>query len=362
MRRLWTAVAALALASTSLVIGQVAPWAQNAVPPGEVIGPGNFIHVVGDVERSVAFYQDVVGMNLQRAAGRGAAQPPAPPPTPAPRPFGGQPEIMRLYNAVDTPYRIGTIMVGDWPMRAEQIEFKGDGHKPAQPRVQDPGASMLVLTVRDLDAVMARVRKNGAPIVTTGGAPVTLTEDGNRMRAIMLRDPDGFYVELLERASASVPAASASDDGNIVGVSFAATVSTEKTQQVFRDALGFDTKVGSFASDKGRLDLMGTPGAEYRRTTATVPGSSFQYEFFEFRRIDTKPAKSTTIDPGTAVLRIRVRDMDSTLARLSKAGVRVWSAGGEPVTVGQGNTQRFAITTGLDNVYIQVVQQVARVQ
>ena len=89
-----------------------------------------------------------------------------------------------------------------------------------------------------------------------------------------------------------------------------------------------------------------------------VPGSSLQYEFLEFRNINRTPVHSTTMDPGTPVLRIRVRDIDAALTRLGTVGVRVWSAGGEPVTVAPGNnTQRFAITTGLDNIYIQVVQQ-----
>src|SRR5262245_60990040 len=130
-------IALLAASSCLLLAAQdvaAPPWARNAIPTGEVVGPGNFIHIVGDVDRSLAFYQDVLGMDLQRGVGRGnaaaPAAPPTPPPAPAPRQFGGQPEIMRLYNAVDTPYRLGAIMVGDWPMRAEQIEFKGDDRKP----------------------------------------------------------------------------------------------------------------------------------------------------------------------------------------------------------------------------------------
>ena len=57
----------------------------------------------------------------------------------------------------------------------------------------------------------------------------------NDSSAIMLRDPDGFYVELIQPDSA--PATPA---GNFLSVSFAFTVSdTERMMQVFRDALGF---------------------------------------------------------------------------------------------------------------------------
>ena len=374
MRRRFVAGGSVAVVGLLVLLLMARPWAQTAaVPAGDVIGAGNFIHIVGDVDRSVAFYQNVLGMDLQRGGGArgnapaGAVPPAAPaaPPAPpaAPRQYGGQAEIMRLYNAVDIQYRLGAIMVGDWPMRAEQIDWNDASRKPIQPRYQDPGASTLVLTVRSLDTVLARVKAIGAPIVTAGGAPVSFSEDGTKVRAVLVKDPDGFFVELVERDPAPpTTATSVSMDGNLIGVGFAFTVSdTDRMMRVFKDALGFAPETSAFLSDKARLDLMATPGAQYRRTTATVPGSSLRVEFFEFRGIDRKPVQSTTRDPGTPVLRLRVRDIDTTLKSLGAAGVKVWSAGGEPVFVGNANGgQRFAITSAPDNLYIQVVQQVQR--
>lgn len=42
------------------VLGQSAP-----APAGEVIGAGNFIHVVSNLDNSLAFYHDVIGLDLR---------------------------------------------------------------------------------------------------------------------------------------------------------------------------------------------------------------------------------------------------------------------------------------------------------
>jgi catechol 2,3-dioxygenase-like lactoylglutathione lyase family enzyme len=329
------------IAATGLVMAQT-----TTAPPGEVIGVGNFIHLVSDVEKSVEFYHNVLGMDLQGA------------PPSGPRPYIATPEIVSLYNATGAQYRVGATLVPQSPMRAELVEWKDIDRKPVRPRYQDPGAATMIVSVRDLDAIMARVKKSGTPIVTTGGEPVTLNEGSSKVRAILLRDPDGFFVELIERDSAlptTVPA-----DSNLLDVSFAFTVSdTDRMLRVFRDALGFQPQTGALQSDGARLKLMGTPGAQYRRTVALVPGTSFPIEFLEFKGIDRAPVHSRPQDIGSPVLRLRVHDMDSVLKALAMAGVTVASQGGEPITLkGAAATQRFAITSAPDNLFVQVIQQV----
>ncbi len=41
-------------------------------------------------------------------------------------------------------------------------------------RMKDPGAVMLMVVVREIDAPLARLKELGAPVVTTGGAPVNV--------------------------------------------------------------------------------------------------------------------------------------------------------------------------------------------
>jgi hypothetical protein len=68
------------------------------------------------------------------------------------------------------------------------------------PGFQVPGAANLILTVRDLDAVMTRVKKAGTRIATKAGGPVTMDAGkGASFRVVFLKAPDGFFVEVRER-------------------------------------------------------------------------------------------------------------------------------------------------------------------
>jgi hypothetical protein len=57
------------------------------------------------------------------------------------------------------------------PFGLELSEFFDIERSDRAPNSWDPGASTLVLSVRDLDLVTARLKARGAPVVTLGGAP-----------------------------------------------------------------------------------------------------------------------------------------------------------------------------------------------
>jgi len=329
-----------------LLIAGVAP--AQTVPAGDIVGVGNFIHVVSNLDKSLEFYHDVLGMDLQRAPG---AQVPA-----GPRPFLSAPEVPRLYNAVGAQYRVLSALVPESPMRAELVEFKDVDRKAVRPRVQDPGASLLVLTVRDLTPIMARVKKRGATVITSRGSPVPV---GDGSQAVILSDPDGFFVELVQRSP--TPPTKAAADSNFIDVGFTFVVSdTNRMAKVFEDALGFRMQTGAFVTDKALERLLGIRGMQVRRTTTTVPGTSFRVEFLEFKGADRKLVSSRLQDPGSAVLRLVARDVDATVKKLDSSGVKVASAGGEVITLPGGNgTIRAAITSAPDNLYIQVLQAAA---
>jgi len=312
---------------------------------GGVIGVGNFIHNVANLDKSLEFYHEVLGMELQRAPGTQAS-------VASGRPFISTPEILNLYNATGGHYRVGTALVPESPMRAELVEFRDIDRRAVQPRIQDPGASIYILSVRDLTPVMARVKQSGATVITTGGEPVMLAD---RSHAVLLKDPDGFFVELVQRnpAPAKAPA-----DSNFTDVSFAFVVSdTDRMMRVFKDALGFQPRTGAFLKDKTQWRLLGIKSAQVRQSTALVPGSSFQVDFFEFKGIDRKPVHGRPQDPGAAVLRLLVRDVDSAVKDLDAIGVKVASAGGQAVSIPAGSLpSRAAIARAPDNLFVQLFQ------
>jgi catechol 2,3-dioxygenase-like lactoylglutathione lyase family enzyme len=317
----------------------------ETVPAGDVVGVGNFIHVVANLDKSLEFYHDVLGMDLQRAPG---AQAPS-----GPRPFLSAPEVPRLYNAVGAQYRVLSAVVPESPMRAELVEFKEVDRKAVRPRVQDPGASILVLTVRDLARILGRLNKRTATVLTSGGGPVRL-DDGSQ--AVLLSDPDGFFVELVQRNV--TPATKAPADSNFIDVGFMFVVSdTNRMARVFRDALGFQLQTGTFVTDKALERLVNVRGMQVRRTPTTVPGTAFRVEFLEFKGSDRKSVHSRLQDPGSAVLRLVVRDVDTVVKKLASSDVKVASAGGDVITLPAGNgTIRAAITSAPDNLFVQVLQ------
>ena len=62
--------------------------------------------------------------------------------------------------------------------------------------MQDPGAATLVLTVRDVDAALAGVKKNGGSVLSIGGEPMKIGGEASQSRSVFVRDPDGFMLEL----------------------------------------------------------------------------------------------------------------------------------------------------------------------
>lgn len=317
-------------------------------PPSElVVGIGNFIHAVTDVERSLEFYRDVLGMTLQAGANGQAP--------PSPRPFLATTDVPKLYGAVGGQFRTGTTLVQGAPMRAELIEFKDIDRRASTRRIQDPGAATLILRVRDIEATLAQVKFKGVTIVTDDAMTIPMKDENGTYRAVMLQDPDGFFVQLVQR-DGPVPADAPA--GNVIGVSFAVTVDDmDRTMKVFRDVLGFRATPDPTDHEDSRLSMMGVFTAFYRRQWSIVPGTSFQVDFVEVHGLQRRLVSARPRDPGSAILRILVSDIDKTIAALAKENVKVVTDGGGPVTF---NNQRYVMLETPDRFFIQLVQRLAQ--
>ena len=127
---------------------------------------------VGDLERSISFYQDILGMHELRrekfTEGRFTLC------------FLGYGEeaaetVLELtYNWDETAYQHGT----------------GYGH--------------LALEVSDLRAVCDRLEKHGVRILRAPGPMLYAPDEtGHRENIAFLQDPDGYRIELVEAAAAS---------------------------------------------------------------------------------------------------------------------------------------------------------------
>jgi catechol 2,3-dioxygenase-like lactoylglutathione lyase family enzyme len=338
MSRFLFATFAICAACLMAQTGQSVAPAGPAAPPGEVLGVGNYIHVVANLDKSIEFYRDVIGLQLTGA--------------PGPHVFSASAIVSSLYDAVGKDSRVASLRIPGSDMAVEIVEFKDIAGSPAQPRLQDPGAITLRLLVRDLDSVMGGVKQAKTPVVTTGGEPVNLDGKTGKTREVVVKDPDGIFIRLTQPDPVPVTAAPATS--NIVGAAFGVTVSdSAKTAQLYRDVLGFPAQVdAAFHAEESELRVTGTPGAQFRRSTALVPGTAFQVEFLEFKGVDQRPAHPAIHDPGASVLRLRVRDLDRLLTALKMAGAAVASSGGEAVNLGRS---RAVIVREPNSLFVQLL-------
>src|SRR6185503_11416210 len=125
-----------------------------------------------------------------------------------------------------------------------------------QPEIADPGAPMMKILVRDIDAIVASAKKINAPIVTTSGAPVMVPTSIGMARAIIVRDPDGYFVEAIQ----GTPAAD-SPEGPVIGAIMGLTVGDmDETLKYWNGVLGLELQADkAFSNDATSLELMGLP-------------------------------------------------------------------------------------------------------
>jgi catechol 2,3-dioxygenase-like lactoylglutathione lyase family enzyme len=304
----------------------VPPAAQSA--GAAVVAIGNFSHIVANLDRSISFYRD--GLGLEPAA--------------LLRPFEPNVPIMRAGNVMGAQTRYTVLKVPGSTLNVELIEYKDIDRTPIGARFQDPGTGNLVVTVRDLDMALTRLKEAGARVTTIGG----------KMRVVFLQDPDGFVIEVNQPNP--VPRPSADLPGNVLGSAFEITIEdTEKTAAFYRDLLGFDVDAGTpFNGEKLMTDTAGTPGAKFRQSRLRVPGTAFSITAIEFKDIERKPHGTRLQDPGTAMLQLMVGDVDSLLKRLKAGGAAVVSVGGEAVTMG---TLRLAVVRDPNNLFLELIQR-----
>ena len=238
-------LAAIALALVTWARAQSA----DQTKPG-IKSLSHAIHAVDELDTTLAFYRDVLGLPAQ------------------PRDFPN-PAVPLLTNAPGVTLRMAMMQLPG-KMQFELTHFKGLERKAARAQYTDPGAASIVLYVRDIDAAVANAVKAHAPVVTTGGAPVEIATGQGKARSILLRDPDGFFVQLVQET----PAAGA-PEGNVHRVSLAYTMeSAEATSKFYGGMIGLELRGPSpFSMDPAMLKLVGAPaGTEFRRLSGTMPG------------------------------------------------------------------------------------------
>jgi catechol 2,3-dioxygenase-like lactoylglutathione lyase family enzyme len=305
-----------AAALTFIALAQTGP-ADEGKP--HIKSLSHAIHAVNDLDTTLAFYRDVFGLNG----------------TPQDFPNPGVP---LLTNAPGVTLRLSMMRLPG-KMLFELTHFKGLERKPGHAAYTDPGAASIVFYVRDLDEALANARKANAAIVTTGGVPVEIETAKGKARSIIIRDPDGFFVQIIQEA----PPPDA-PEGNVHRVSLAYTMdNAASTLKFYHGLLGVDLNGPSkFSKDPAMLKLVGAPkGTEFRQLTGVLPGPPADIVFTEFRGVPRTKFHLRVRDPGAPAMAIQVNDLTGMVAEMKAAGVPVISANGEIVNFGGGTHTIF---------------------
>ena len=133
--------------------------------------------VVDDLEASVAFYTDIIGMqktggfsvdkNLSKAAGLA----------------NGKPFDVEVLKLRDAP------SANEWKL----MSFKGTDSGKHDKYISDAtGMQYITIFVDNLDAHISRIEASEVP--TLGDTPITLP-DGRRF--LLIQDPNGIFIELI---------------------------------------------------------------------------------------------------------------------------------------------------------------------
>jgi len=302
-----------AVVSCVLFCGSVLAQAPPAAPAqteadfkGAIVGFMHAIHATNNLDTTAAFYKEVFGLSS------------------AIRPFAADGPRL-LTNSPEANLRISMLPIPGQGLNFELTEFTNTPTRTVgqQPAISDPGAPHMKFLVRDIEPVMAGVKKMGHPIITASKAPVAVKTPFGDAKAIFFRDPDGYIVEAVQ-----IPAPADAPAGNILGAIMGVTVrDMDADMKFWSDKMGLEvTGDKKFADDANRLDLYGLgKGASYRTMSATFPASRARIEFIEFKGMPRKEFSIRVTDPGASGMAIRVKQIQTLLADLKKAGIRVSS-------------------------------------
>ena len=232
-------------------------------PPALVDAVDAIGMTVGDMDRAVAFYTDVLSFEKRsdlEVSGRAYEL--------ASGVFGARQRIVRL--------QLGTESV-------ELTEYLAPRGRPMPDDVRpnDRIFQHIAIIVRDMDEAYARLRRLDVEHASTG--PQRLPDwnpNAGGIRAFYFRDPDGHFLEILEFPPGKGEARWQASDRLFLGIDHTAIVvdDTDRSLAFYRDTLGLRIAGVSENYDTEQEHLNGVFGARLRITAIKAsrgPGIEF---------------------------------------------------------------------------------------
>jgi len=305
---------------TALAFAQTTP----VVTP--VVQLQNLAHTTDSLDKTVPFYRDVLGLPVNGARDPLAQQPQK-----------LDADMSKFTATSGMSFRAATFRIPNAAFGFELTEFTGGARRPVRPNIQDIGAATLVLQVRDIERVLARVRNSDAVIVTIGAVPVNPTGIANsKLREIVIRDPNGFFVELQQPDPLPASAATTMDD--IFGASVQLSIEDSgKTVAFLRNSIGFNARpTGALGTNAVVANLIGLPEAKWRITHGNIPGTTLDFGLIEYSGVARAKVVAGAEDPGSPAFTMVVRDINAAVDQWTKAGGTVATTGDKAIVRANG--------------------------
>ncbi len=251
---------------------------------------------VADLERSLELYRDLLGMEY--------VDPPA-----EPRSGRG------LIDDERAMLQTTILKIPNDTFRLELVEWVNTPTRAMHPMIQDPGQIMLQMDVRDLDSLLARAKVMGLQILSENDEPY----DAPANRAVMIRDADGFIVELVD-----VKGETFTGPGEISNVDvYLSVADLDQTISFYNSVFGMELEqfnLPSGASNRIQA-LFGDRSIDSLRIArGTLPGSEFTFNFQEFTGPTRRPVTHRVQDPGGPIMLIGVNDFNQAIENILSHG------------------------------------------
>src|SRR5262245_20096981 len=314
----------LALSLAGLITPLLLFAQTQSTPATPVVQLQNLAHAVDSLDKTVPFYRDVIGLPVNGARDPLAQQPQA------------LDEDMSKFTATTgAKFRAAIFRIRNADFGFELTEFTSTTRKSARPNLQDPGAATLTLQIRDMDKMLTKLKASNVTIVTAGGAPVNPSGNANsKMRELLIRDPDGFFVQLVQPD----PVRPTATEGDILGASVNLSIEdSARTVAFLRDAIGFTARpTGQLGTNAVVANLINLPGSQWRITHGSISGTTVDFGLIEYVGVPRVKSSPGAQDPGSPAFTMVVRDIDAAVDQWKKAGGTVASMGGKAIKRANG--------------------------
>lgn len=287
-----------------------------AEPPIAVQSVAAIGFTVADMERSVAFYRDVLAF----------------------KPIGDVevdgPEYDQLYGVFGVRARVVHMQLGEQQIELTQFLAPPDARPiPVPSYSNDLWFQHFAIVVRDMEAAWAHLRKHHVRQISPRPQTIPISNPAAAgIKAIKFRDPDGHNLELLWFPDGKGdPNWHRSGKEFFLGIDHTAMTvrSTESSLKFYRDLLGLAVAGGTLNMGPEQDHLDSLPGARARVTGLAPANGRPGVEFLEYELPTAGrpiPADSLPTDLWHWQTTLVVSDVEDIAARL-KGRARFVSSG-----------------------------------